>query len=332
MDPRAFFTIQSALSAGDMSAGWLYSVIALHGWLMAFLDDRAAQDVWGGDVTTIISSSLGPAGTATPIDGGFVLRGRWKYASGCKLCMWSFLGAFVQPETLGRSDARLFLVQRNDFEIIDTWNAPGLKATGSDDIVVHDVFVPDYRTLKVIDCFLLRGPGLAVNTSPLYRMPFGQMFANAVSASAIGALHAFVVAVLAYGATSERRFSGCTADNPDAQLICADVVASIDEMSTILHRNFEVLFSYAQEGATPPLETRLQYRFQAARVGQRCALLAADLFKSTGAAGLSEELPFGKIFADISVARQHIANQYEFFGRNWSRMMFGRPHESDPFM
>ena len=94
-------------------------------------------------------------------------------------------------------------------------------------------------------------------------------------------------------------------------------------MQATLHRNFTMLHDYARRGETPPLELRLQYKFQSSAVIERCTLLASRIFKATGAAGLSDELPFGRILADLMAARQHISNQYDYYGINWGAAMFG---------
>jgi 3-hydroxy-9,10-secoandrosta-1,3,5(10)-triene-9,17-dione monooxygenase len=71
------------------------------------------------------------------------------------------------------------------------------------------------------------------------------------------------------------------------------------------------------------IEERLRYRFQSTEVTERCTLLAARIFKATGAAGLAEGLPFGGILADLMAGRQHISNQYEYVGSSWGGVMFG---------
>src|SRR5262245_20565176 len=81
MELNVFYEIELALAEGDMSTAWIYGVSGVHPWFMALLDDRAAQDVWGGDTTRLICSSLMPAGRATPAEGGYRLSGRWRYAS-----------------------------------------------------------------------------------------------------------------------------------------------------------------------------------------------------------------------------------------------------------
>jgi 3-hydroxy-9,10-secoandrosta-1,3,5(10)-triene-9,17-dione monooxygenase len=323
MDLNTFYEIQLALAEGDMSTAWVYGVSGVHPWFMALLDDRAAQEVWGADSGTLICSSLMPAGKAVPVEGGYRLSGRWKYASGCDHCDWALLGAMVPSDGGGPPAGRVFLLQRRDYRSVDTWQVPGLQATGSWDVIVDDVFVPAYRSQAMLDNFKLKGPGQAVNTSSLYRLPFGQIFVRGISTSALGALTGMLNALMDYSKTRITRAGGRSSDNPFVQLLCAETAAAIDEMKTILHRNFRDLHAYAERNETPPLELRLRYKFQSTAVTERCTLLAARIFKATGAAGLTDELPFGGILADLMAGRQHISNQFEYVGASWGGVMFG---------
>jgi 3-hydroxy-9,10-secoandrosta-1,3,5(10)-triene-9,17-dione monooxygenase len=323
MDLGTFYEVQLALAEGDMSTAWIYGVSGVHPWFMALLDDRAAREVWGSDTSTLICSSLMPAGKATAVEGGFRLSGRWRYASCCDHCEWALLGALVASGSAGPPEGRVFLLPRKDYQTIDTWQVSGLQATGSWDVVVDDVFVPAYRSQGMLDNFRLRGAGQAVNTASLYRLPFGQIFVRGISTSALGALQGMLNALVDYSKSRVTRAGGRATENPFVQLLCAETAAAIDEMKTILHRNFRNLHAYAERGETPPLEERLRYKFQSTAVTERCTLLAARIFKATGAAGLSEDLPFGGILADLTAGRQHISNQYEYVGSSWGGVMFG---------
>jgi 3-hydroxy-9,10-secoandrosta-1,3,5(10)-triene-9,17-dione monooxygenase len=323
MDLHTFYDVELALGEGDMSTAWIYGVSGVHPWFMALLDDRAAQEVWGEDTSVLICSSLMPAGKARAVDGGYRLSGRWRYASCCVHCDWALLGALVASADGGAPEGRIFLMPRMDYTSVDTWNVSGLQATGSWDIIVEDAFVPAYRSQSMVDNFRLKGPGQALNTSSLYRLPFGQIFVRGISTSALGALQGMLNALIDYGKTRVTRAGGRSSDNPFVQLLCAETAAAIDEMKTILHRNFQNLHAYARRGETPPLAVRLQYKFQSTAVTERCTLLAARIFKATGAAGLAEELPFGGILADLMAGRQHISNQYEYVGASWGGVMFG---------
>jgi len=323
MDLNTFYEIQLALAEGDMSTAWIYGVSGVHPWFMALLDDRAAQEVWRSDTSALICSSLMPAGRATPAEGGYRLSGRWRYASCCEHCDWALLGAMVATGNGGPPEGRIFLLPRKDYGTIDTWQVSGLQATGSWDVSVEDVFVPAHRSQSMLDNFLLKGPGQALNTSSLYRLPFGQIFVRGISTAALGALQGMLNAFLDYGKARVTRAGGRSAENPFVQLLCAETAAAIDEMTNTLHRNFRNLHAYARRGEMPPLEERLRYKFQSTEVTERCTLLAARIFKATGAAGLAEGLPFGGILADLMAGRQHISNQYEYVGSSWGGVMFG---------
>jgi len=327
LDIVTYFEAQMALGEGDMSVAWVYGVVGVHPWFVALLDDRTAKDIWGKDDNTLICSSLMPSGVAKPADGGFRISGRWKYASGCEHCEWAFLGGAVEGKP---DDRRIFVIPMSDYEIVDTWYVPGLKGTGSHDIVIEDAFVPEYRTQKYSDNLRGFGPGLALNTSPLYRLPVGQVFPRGVSTGAIGALQAMLDAYLDYGKKRIGRSTGTPA-SADAvvQLLCAETAVAIDEMKTVLRRNFKALEEYAARGEMPPLKQRVEYKFHNAVVAERCSLLASRLFKAAGTAGIASELPFGRILSDINVARQHISNQFEQLGRSYGAFLFGIEDNKD---
>jgi 3-hydroxy-9,10-secoandrosta-1,3,5(10)-triene-9,17-dione monooxygenase len=322
MDLGTFYDIEIALAEGDMSTGWTYGVLGVVSWFLGLIDGRVAQEVWGPNTGALICSSTMPAGKATTVDGGFRLTGHWRYASGCEHCEWAMLGGMVHDKNTP-PEWHFFIVPRSDCQTLDTWQVAGLQGTGSIDLLLDDVFVPRYRSQRMHDNFQLKGAGQALNTSSLYRLPFGQIFARGVSTAGLGALQAMLKALITYSRNRVSRAGGHSAENPAVQLLCAETAAAIDEMQATLHRNCKSLHQYALRNEKPPLDLRLQYKFQSSMVIERCTLLAMRIFKATGAAGLSDELPFGRIFQDLMAARQHISNHYEYYGSNWGAAMFG---------
>jgi 3-hydroxy-9,10-secoandrosta-1,3,5(10)-triene-9,17-dione monooxygenase len=317
MAPDIFAEIQMTLAEGDMSTAWVYGVLGVHNFQMALFDDRAAQDVWGADSSVLIASTFQPGGKATRVEGGYLFNGRWRFSSGIDHTDWVYLGGTYQDEFL------TCLLPRADYEVIDTWDVLGLKATGSQDIAVSNVFIPEYRVHRTSDGFKCDSPGNAVNTAALYRMPFTQVFIRAITSSCIGALQGMLDTFRGYAAQRVGSVGGATALDPDAQAACAETLATIDELKCVLHRNFAALAAYAQRGEVPPLEERLRYKFQAAAVPERCLQLASRLFKSTGGSGIFAVQPFGRIYSDLITARQHAAAQYQMTARNWGAALLG---------
>jgi 3-hydroxy-9,10-secoandrosta-1,3,5(10)-triene-9,17-dione monooxygenase len=326
MKPETYYDVLIALAEGDMSVGWVYGVLGVHPWLMGLMDERAVHDVWGDDDSVRLCSSLMPVGKAEKVDGGFKLSGHWRFSSGCHYAQWALLGGAVQGGAGAPPDIRLFMVPQAEYWIADAWRVSGLCAIGSEDILVDDVFVPEYRTRRMIDNFQCVGAGQALNRSPLYRIPFGQI--RGVSSPSIGALQAMLDAFVAYAAKRSGP-AGKSSDDPVAQQICAEVTAAIDEMKLVLRRNMAALWEFGERGEVPPLALRQQYKFQSATVSHRCAELATRLMRATGAAGIYDEQPFGKALADINAARQHIANQFEMVGRNFGASILGSKPAND---
>jgi 3-hydroxy-9,10-secoandrosta-1,3,5(10)-triene-9,17-dione monooxygenase len=321
MNPGVMFEIQMLLAEEDLSAGWVYGVLAMQPWQVAVMDDRAARDVWDENDATLLSSSLMPGGRATAAAGGYRIGGRWKYSSGCCHADWIFLGGVLPASGSAPPERAVFLVPRGDFEVVDTWDVTGLRGTGSHDIVVRDAFVPGYRVQTILDNFNRIGVGQAINTGALYRMPYGQILFRGVSTGLIGALEGMLRKFIEFSRDRVAAGGRKVAEDPVLQLLCAETAAAIDEMKTILRRNFRHLAECAERGEMPDLALRMRYKFQSAWAAETCALLAARIYKAAGAAGSSTALPFARILADINTGRQHMSNQVELAGLNWGAAM-----------
>ena len=323
LPPTALYEAEMTIAEGDMSAAWVVGVLGIIPWAVALFDDRAGAEVWGEDSSRLVCCALRRAGTAVPVEGGFRLSGQWAYASGCQHADWALLGAAAGPPPEGDY---LMLVPKRDFAILDTWHVAGLKATGSHDVVVKDAFIPAHRAHRMVELFDCRGPGQAVNTAPLYRLPFGLVFAGGVANAAIGALQGMLARLL--GEIAAQR--GPRRPDPDLSLVCAEAATTIDEAKAVVARNFARLMAHAEAGELPPIEERLQVKYQLSLNTERCRIAANKLLEGSGASGLyTSRHPYGRIVADITAARQHITNNVALHARDWGQVMLGQPRRHD---
>ena len=97
LDPGVFF--QAGVEIGTVcgSSAWCLTVVGVHNWQLGLFPPQAQEDVWHEDASLQISSSLAPTGTVERVDGGFLLRGRWSFSSGCDFCQWAVLGGLDCP-------------------------------------------------------------------------------------------------------------------------------------------------------------------------------------------------------------------------------------------
>jgi len=333
LDPQVFFDVQMILAEGCMSSAWVLGVVAIHNWQLALFDDRAAADVWAEDNATLISSSYMPVGKVTRAEGGFRLSGRWGFSSGCKHCDWVFLGAMCPPpEAADTPDMRTFLLPAGDYRIEENWDVMGLQGTGSHDIVVDDVFVPEYRTHKAIDGFACDSPGNAVNTAALFRIPFGQIFVRAVSSSSIGALRGAIDAYrevmgVRVGINDGKR----AAEDPVAQEVLAQAETVVDQLQLVLRRNFSRMTAAARAGDALSIEERVKMRHDSALVSDACVQAMDGLLGCSGASGMFYSHPLNRFFRDLHSGRGHVANTPGKFARNWGAVQLGQ-YNTDFFL
>jgi 3-hydroxy-9,10-secoandrosta-1,3,5(10)-triene-9,17-dione monooxygenase len=255
------------LSRAWGSAGWVAGVIGVHPWQLALFDERAQDEMWGENPATMHSSSYAPVGKVQPAPGGYRLSGRWSFSSGCDHCHGVNLGAIAGMRELGPvtvPDFRSFLLHPGQYTIIDTWHTAGAKATGSKDIVVDDVFVPDYRTQSHVDYFFdLPLPGWERNDGPLYRLPWSVVFNFALAASVVGTALGYVDAWTALA--SERVLTNMTPARDDAlmQDRLASAAYDIDAARAIMRADLNEMWTTAETGQALPRDRRGEMRWHA---------------------------------------------------------------------
>jgi len=317
LDPQTFFDVQIEIARVCASSAWVLGVVGAHAWQLALFDEQAQRDVWGVDNSALISSSYAPTGTIERADGGYSVRGRWSFSSGCDHCQWVFLGGFAPTE--GKvPDMRTFLLPRSDYRIEDNWNTIGLRGTGSKDIVVDGAFVPEHRTHKLMDGFRGASPGHKLNDAPLYRLPFGQLFVRSVSTSCIGIAQAALDAFIATASKRVAAGDGAkVAIDPNVQQLCAEAAAALDEVKLVLARNIATLMQYAERAEQAPIATRVRYRFDSSNAADRCAKLVSSLFSAAGGRALFLGNPLLRAWLDANAARAHYANNPDKPARNF---------------
>lgn len=324
-DPRIIYDIQLELGKGCASSAWVFGVLSVHTWQMALFPEKAQDEVWGENPDTLIASSYMPVGKTAWVEGGATLSGHWSFSSGCDHCDWIFLGAFVPVEEGSPPDLRTFLLPRKDYEIIDNWYVTGLKASGSKDIKVNEVFVPEHRLHKFSDGFKQSSPGNEVNTSNVYRYPFGQIHVRSVSTPALGAA---LGALEDYVDFMKKKVSQATGGRASDSFVnaasAAESAALLDREITTLRRNFDEMMSYIEKGESIPLERRIRFRYDAAKAVSVAVEVVDQLFTNSGGRVLFEGNFINRAFQDIHAIRQHHANGLEGPSINWGGHQFGR--------
>jgi 3-hydroxy-9,10-secoandrosta-1,3,5(10)-triene-9,17-dione monooxygenase len=148
----ALVDIVAELARGCPSTAWNVGNLGCHHWILGYYHPDTQHEVWDANPDTLIASSIAlAAGRARKVDGGFIVNGRWPFSSGVDNSDWNMLAATVFDGDRP-IDSRLCLVPKSGYQIIDTWDAMGMVATGSKDVAANEVFVPDRLALALKEC------------------------------------------------------------------------------------------------------------------------------------------------------------------------------------
>ena len=129
------------LARADGSVGWTVMIGAAAPALLGHLPAATFDAVYASGPDVISAGTFNPAGTATPVDGGFRASGQWSFASGCRHAQWFLAHCIVDDGRM--PPLRMMVLPAADVQIVDTWSTMGMRGTGSHDFTVDGKFVGD---------------------------------------------------------------------------------------------------------------------------------------------------------------------------------------------
>jgi 3-hydroxy-9,10-secoandrosta-1,3,5(10)-triene-9,17-dione monooxygenase len=319
------------LGQGDASVAWNFANLASHQWMLAMFDPRAQDLVWNKDANALIASSfIFSAGRARKVDGGYMLRGSWPFSSGVDSSAWNMLASVVSSDDEADGiEYRIFLLPKGDYKIIDTWNASGLRGTGSNDVEVSDAFVAEAMTLAVSDLAGGPTPGSAVNPNALYALPVFSLFPYVLSGVALGNAQACLddyVDVARHRVSTYNRTK--LGDLQSTQIKIAEASAKIDAARLIMRATCINAMADARRGDVPDIAAKTKLRRDGAYSVNLCTDAVSLLFAASGARGLSMSGALQRQFRDAHAINAHLAFNFDAAGTNYGRVALGLPSEN----
>ncbi|MGV7217148.1 acyl-CoA dehydrogenase family protein [Bradyrhizobium sp. UFLA05-112] len=331
LDYVALIDCADLLGQADASVAWNFANLASHHWMLGMFEEKAQTLVWGRDANTLIASSfIFPAGRARKTDGGYRLHGSWPFSSGVASCEWNMLASVVYSDDEADGiEYRIFLLPRQDYKILDTWNAAGLRGTGSSDVEVRDAFVPDYMTVAVGNLAGGPTPGSAVNPNQLYALPVFSLFPYVLSGVALGNAQACLddyVEVVRHRISTYNRAK--LSDFQSTQIKIADASAKVDAARLIMRSACALAMDDARRCHVPSMAAKTKYRRDGAFSVNLCTEAVSMLFAASGARGLFTSGVLQRQFRDAHAINSHLAFNFDAAGTNYGRVALGLPSEN----
>ncbi|HEY0631100.1 MAG TPA: acyl-CoA dehydrogenase family protein [Thermoleophilaceae bacterium] len=297
--PTVLVETVEALARGDGAAGWCAAIGATSGLLSGYIPEEAAREVYASP-RAIAGGVFAPFGRATRVEGGFRVTGRWSFASGCTHCDWLMGGCFVEGED--PPVPRLMLAHADEVEIHDTWDAMGLRGTGSHDIEMRDVFVPSERTASLV-------ADRPTASGRLYAFPVFGLLALAIGAVGLGIARGALDDVIELAGrrtpTGSRRTMG---ERPAVQADVAGAETKLRAARAFLLTAVDDAWNAAGgDGGEVPVEQRVALRLAATHAATAGAEVTGVAYRLGGGSSVYESrsaLP--RRFRDANTATQHM--------------------------
>ncbi|MFG1928514.1 acyl-CoA dehydrogenase family protein [Cryptosporangium sp. NPDC048952] len=305
-DVRTIIDVAATLAESCGSTAWVVTLINTVGIAVGMLPEQAQDEVFGTNPEARVAGVFAPRGQSRREEGGFRVSGEWYYGSGSLHADWVMVGFPLVDDAGETVDFGLGLIPRADYEIKDTWFVVGMRGSGSNAIVVDDVFVPDHRILPVGAAIDGRFPTEFADEA-LYHSAFHPAFTLVLTGAQLGMGRAALklVAALADKRTIANTVYTRQRDSVGFQLQIADAAALIDTAHLHVYRAAQDIDDAARRGENPSYRLRARLRSDAARAAT-CIKDALDLLITAhGAGSFAESSPIQRMWRDSNIALRH---------------------------
>ncbi|MFI1461508.1 acyl-CoA dehydrogenase family protein [Nocardia carnea] len=298
------------MAHGCVSSAWTLGFYTLHNWLLALFPEQAQVEAYGSG-PFLCPAALAPTGRGIPADGGITLSGRWSWATGVMGGNWIMVGALCGPDD-GLYPA-LALLPATDITIEDVWHTEGMRATGSNDVVIRGAHVGGHRLVRSVDINSGSAPGAALHDATTYRWPLVPALALAASMPALGAAER---ATDIYADRLEGRIllyegGARQQDKPMARAHLGHARVRLRALRGLLDDTVAEIESLLDAGTPVQVSVRAQARLAAAYIVRESRAIIADLLHASGASVHFTDHPMQRLKRDVDVLSGHVVFDYD---------------------
>ena len=319
MDLPSYIEVIEEIGRADASTAWVTNQAAIFATYAARMQPAAARAIWIDIPRSVVANTPAATAEATVVPGGYRVTGRQGFSTGCRHASWLAAHATVIEQgrprlDQGQPEMRYLFVPRAQAELQDTWQVRGMRGTGTHHFAVHDVFVPEDRTVKSVTAPL-------VEQGPLYRLPRTLVFASGDAAVAFGTARSCLAAFMELATTkTPRAMDALLRDQAMVQNDVGRAEARLRSGRAFLFEAVRDIWAAVVTTGGVTLDQRANLRL-ATTHGIRLAVEVVDMvYSMAGATAAYESSPIQRHFQDVHVMSQHLQARlahYELVGRHW---------------
>lgn len=325
-DIETYIDAMLPLAEGCASTAWVTAFCVEHNWMAAQLPEAGQRAIFSEYPYIIAPGVTNPPGEVVPVEGGYRVSGHWKWGTGVMHADWVMVGGSIAGEDPPRT--LLLVLPADQAEVLDVWHVEGMAGTGSNDIVVRDVFVPESHVADFGKMRDGQGDGATIHGNPIYAMPMLPFLCVAASLPVLGAARSAVDHFRARLSQRVIHNSGIKQeDKPASQirLARADMLVRNAEMLVrdVARRNLALA---GKPGLK--IDERVELRAQVAYALELCREAVRIVVEASGASMHFLSNPIQRAMRDIAVASGHTVYDLDTAFELRGRSLLGLPPNS----
>jgi indole-3-acetate monooxygenase len=292
------FRVVEAMARVDGAAGWNLAIAANTLGMVASMPDPASRARVLGDERALVAGSVNPATLrAQVVEGGVVVDGRMTFASGSPHATWLAAMAFVDDGPPFVPIVALFGTEQA--EMVGCWDVSGMRATGSNDWVVRNVFVPDGQWFRLAS---IGSPERDV----MARLPLPSLLGPSLAFVAIGiAHHAVDLLVKIAGSTAPLGSQHPLRERADVQIAVAEATGLADAGRAHVEASWHALETLLLAGGSPAPADLARLRLSVVTTTRLAADATDHVQRVAGSSALYEERGIARCWRDAHAVTQH---------------------------
>jgi indole-3-acetate monooxygenase len=320
VDPLTYVRVVELLAEAAGSVGWNLANNSIAQLVTLGLPDEGVQEIYAQRADAVIAgTAVMGGGRAVPVDGGYRVTGRWPFGTGCQESSW-MLGSFQifdgdQPRRSpdGASAHWRGIFKRSEAQIVEgSWDVSGLRATGSFDWTVDDVFLPERRTMVhagiPLDNQWNRWPGVS------YALPAQAWVGPHHSAVITGICRAGIDALIELaGEKTPRGRTGRLCENPQVQDAVGRADAILSAGRAYRSAMITELWNTVAAGGDTTLQQRARCRLAAVHAADSAREAMDLVYRQGGSTSYRRESRLAECWRDLHVVGQAVTIMPEWY-------------------
>jgi len=303
---RTKLDVTAALGEACGSTAWVVALTNVCAWFTGLFCDRAQQDVFGADPDARVAGVLVPSPDVEEVDGGFIVSGRWPWASGSLHATWGLGGVMLKGPDGAPRDVGTVIIPMEDLTIEDTWFVAGMKGTGSNTMVADRVFVPEHRYASVAQG--IAGRYRTEHTDEaLYHSALIPVLALILVGPVVGLGRAALKIAMEKApkrAVSYTRLA-TQRESTGFQMKLAEAAMTLDDGILHVHRAADDIDAFAARHEFMDYVNRARVRADTGWASKRIREAISLVLDAHGASGFADASPMQRIWRDANTAGRH---------------------------